>query len=149
MRRYLGQHDTYRCGPIALLNLHKWQGLPVTGKHLSSYQRLCRCQRKDGTPSQAVDRVLGKRGRRMSYREFKNALWEDGGGAAVVLTRHPRLPSGGHFWFVPGIAQRSTDKRVGFLVVNFYRYSTLTLLTWPHMKWLLRHSRVWTFKQTT
>jgi len=79
----------------------------------------------------------------MSYARLKQLI--KSGGAAVLLT-HRSDRRHGHYWFVPGIARRN-DGRMGFLAVNFYREETLTLISWPHMKWLLGHSTVWLFQR--
>ena len=45
-RRYIGQRDHFRCGPIAALNAFKWLGCPLTGDDLSKVSRLCKTQSK-------------------------------------------------------------------------------------------------------
>jgi hypothetical protein len=142
VRRYLGQRDHYRCGPVALLNLDKWSGHDVTAGDLRHYEWRCRCRNPQGTSSRNFSRAVGKRGRRLSYAGFKRLI--ESGGAAVLLTHKPNRRHG-HYWFVPGIARRN-DGRMGFLAVNFRGKETLTLISWPYMKWLLGHSTVWPFQ---
>jgi hypothetical protein len=146
MKRYLGQRDHYRCGPIALLNLNKWLGRAVTGNDLRHHERLCGCRNPNGTSSRDFSGAVGNRGRRLSYTGFKRLI-ESGGGAVILthaMVRRYKFPKyrHAHFWFVPGIGFCDTGH--GFIAVNFSD-ETMTMLSWSYMKWLLSHSTVWPF----
>ena len=53
--RYLGAQYGPTCGPIALVNLHKWQGWPVSRQDLPRYVKLCRWGKQ--APSESTFRV--------------------------------------------------------------------------------------------
>jgi hypothetical protein len=155
MTRYLRQRDTFRCGPVAVLNLAKWQGIRATREHLAAYTQLCKCRKNKGTYSTNLSYAVGKRGRQMSYDEFKRRI--EAGRSAIVLTHAMRRSQGasrykhGHYYFVPALGTRTDDAsgkiiECGFLAVNFIDTETKTIISWPYMKWLLKHSTVWSFK---
>jgi hypothetical protein len=149
--RYLGQRDKFRCGPIALLNLHKWKGKKVTGRDLKHYTWMLGCSRRHGTAEENFSRTLGWRPdtvrnrQRIPYRVFRDEI--NKGKAAVILTK---FPEGGdhagswHYYLVIGIGHKIGDTRNGYIAVNYLTsHRTFTLLAWHHMKWLLKHSVVW------
>lgn len=139
--RFLGQRDRYRCGPIALLNLHKWRGRKVTRRDLPRYTALLGCCRRHGTPEENFARAMGAAGLRLTYRQFKREM--DYGKAAIVLTKKGRIY---HYYLIVGTGERVHDRRHGFIAVNFARHKgTVSLINWPYMKWLLKHSRLWLF----
>jgi hypothetical protein len=139
MRRYLRQRDHYSCGPVALINYHKWLGLPATGRQLKRYQRICKCRRPNGTHPHGFSTAVGKTHHFVSYQNFKKYL--QCGGCAII---NAKVPSGRHYFFVAGIAQRS-DGKISFLAVNYCVDETLTLISWAEMRSILRRSFVWTF----
>jgi len=142
--RFLGQRDSYHCGPIALLNLDKWLGCKVTRRDLPHYTKLLGCCRRHGTPAENFWRTTGQNGGPLTYRRFKRQI--ESGTAAVVLTKYPARNGPWHYYLVPCTGCQVQDKWHGFIAINFARArGTVTLLTWPHMKWLLRHSTVWLF----
>jgi hypothetical protein len=56
-RRYIGQRDHFRCGPIAVLNAFKWLGCPLTRADLPKISKLCRTE-KIGTYQHKVAQAL-------------------------------------------------------------------------------------------
>ena len=141
---FLGQRDNFRCGPITLINLCKWQGYQATKHDLARYTWYCGCHPWHGTPVQNFGRIVRKSGYQMSYARFKRAIVS---GQSAIILAHKR-DSYWHYFFVPGIATRQSDGREGFLAVNFpLARNTLTLVSWQQMERLLRGSIVWTFKQ--
>ena len=141
MIRYLRQHDSYRCGPIALMNLHKWQGLSATRADLHRYVKLCECTKSRGTSRRNFSRAVGKRSKRVTYLEFKKII---GRGSAVLLMRRPYRD--GHFWFCPSTATRTCDNKKGFLGVNFWSHGAVGLISWQYMASILRYCVIWSFE---
>jgi len=140
MIRYLRQHDKYSCGPIALMNLHRWQGLSATRKDLHRYKRLCKCT-KEGTSLRNFSKAIGKRSRKVTYPEFKKMV-----NRGSVIIQMSYLDGGGHFWFCPGTGIRVYDNKTGFIGVNFQGCETVNLVSWQRMQSLLRYCRVWSFE---
>jgi hypothetical protein len=139
--RFLGQRDSYQCGPVALLNLHKWRSRKVTRRDLPRYTALLGCCRRHGTPEENFTRTMGAAGLRLTYRQFKGEM--EYGKAAIVLTKNKRIY---HYYLIVGIGHCTSDRRHGFIAVNFdRRRGTVSLISWPYMKWLLKHSKLWLF----
>ena len=144
--RFLRQRDLFRCGPLALLNLHKLHGRDVTREDLSSYTDLLGCCPRHGTPEENFSRAVHQVGRHMGYARFR--FWIDHERSAIVLTRHPR--GMWHYFLVVGIGECKKDGRHGFIAVNFApSIETVSLINFPYMKWLLQYSTVWTFPKGT
>lgn len=141
MRRWLRQYDGFSCGPVALINLDKWRGKPVTNQDLPRYRRRCRCRPKHGTFDTNFAHAVGSRPRHLTYQHFKQHLLS--GGVAIISAW---LDGGKHLFFVRGVAE-CNDGRQGFLAVNFIVNETLALLSWQHMASLLRHGRTWIFHE--
>ena len=135
MTRFLRQPDSFSCGPVALLNLDKWRGIKVTAKNLPQYKRLCKCSTEVGTYPSQLDRVLGKRGRRLSYQQFK----AHHGAAIIDFT----VRNGGHFFLVIGWGTNGKD--FGWVAINSKH--TINLISAQGMRSILRSSKVWTFSK--
>lgn len=138
--RYICQHDDFNCGPIALMNLHKWQGLSATKKDLRRYTRLCKCTKSNGTTLRDFSKAIGKRSKKVTYSEFKKMVDR---GSVILLIR--RFGKDGHYWFCPGIGTRVCDNKKGFIGVNFGHF-TMILISWQYMRSLLRYCVVWSFE---
>ena len=131
--RYLRQQDKYSCSAVALLNLDKWRGLKVTKKNLPQYIKLCQAKPFVGTFQKQFDKVVGRRGRRLTYKQFKQHP-----GATLFETFYP--DGHAHDYLVLGWA--TDGKHFGWLGVNFGGH-TYCLIHASHVRWLLKHSRVW------
>ena len=142
--RFLGQRNKSGCGPVALLNLHKWQGRKVTRRDLPRYTALLGCCRRHGTPAENFSRTTQHHGYVLTYRQFKREINCDK--AAVLLTKTRRS---WHYYLVVGIGHgASNPRRQGFIAINTNNgRGTVSLINWPYMKWLLKHSTVWLFER--
>ena len=141
MTRFLKQPDNYSCGPVALLNLDKWRGIKVTHEDLPRYKRLCCANFQYGTFKSQMTKIVGKRGRRLSYEQFASHK-----GAAIINCRY-RDGKGGHYFLVIGRCKGIHDNRrtwrYGWVAVNFS--NTVDVLSPDEMRSILKRSRVWTF----
>ena len=135
--KYVKQRDQYTCGPVALLNLDKWRGLSPTYKDLPRYKRLCKTD-STGTQPRQFEKVVGKRGRKLSYSQIKKHP-----GAFILNTKWPE--DGGHYFLVLGWATDGTH--FGWLCVNYLEGQTYVLISPATMKWLLKRSRGWFFSK--
>ncbi len=133
--RYLRQTRPHSCAPIALINLHKWQGLSATGKDFKYYAKLCKWNSGCGTRRRNLAAVLGKRCRRITHPEFEKIIAN--GGAIVVSTYYP--DGYGHTWVCIGTSNR-------FLGINYYKNKTIWSISYQGIVAILKYSYVWTFK---
>jgi hypothetical protein len=59
MPRYLGQRDSFRCGPIAIINIMKWAGYYCTEKKdLKRIAKQLKTTRCNGTSDTPIDKLL-------------------------------------------------------------------------------------------
>lgn len=73
---YIAQHDTFRCGPIAILNALCWAGQSVPDSTLDNLTASCKCRPPKGT----------------TYRPFTSTLRQSGAGLfKVELKVQPTL----------------------------------------------------------
>lgn len=84
--RYIKQHDDINCGPIALMNVHKWQGKRVTYKDLPRYVKLCKRLPRDGTPVSCFSRACNSAPFKGNYAKL--ASWLEGCAAVICNRRH-------------------------------------------------------------
>lgn len=138
--RYVGQHDTYSCGPIAVLNALKWSGMQVTRKsHMKRVNRLCNAGiagvlDRDITKALSNYRRLKFRVRRYVIMRQLDAHLRRGGSAIIAYEfRLGKDDEFGHYIFVPG--KRDED----FVVVNDSFADTLAYCTREEMVDLLRY----------
>lgn len=98
--RYLKQQDRFRCGPVALLNALKWQGLRVSSSGLGDLCELVQC-RDSGTYVNRFHRVAKQLGYRWmqhpNVRKIDKALKT---GNAVLMFRAGKGQANGHFSLV-------------------------------------------------
>ena len=143
--RFLGQRKKSGCGPVALLNLHKWQG------RARSRGGTCRatppCWGVAGGTEHQQKTFRGRHNTTanvLTYRQFKREINCDK--AAVLLTKTRRS---WHYYLVVGIGHgASNPRRQGFIAINTNNgRGTVSLINWPYMKWLLKHSTVWLFER--
>ena len=140
--RFLRETDAYRCGPIALINLAKWQGRRPTRADLPRFERACRFRpphlfRQPGTWDCGITRAVSRRPRRVSYGRFKRII--NGGGAAIVSINEWTKDTG-HIFLVSG---RQGNQ---FTAVNPYMHETVSLLSYQNLYAILQRSMVWTFR---
>ncbi len=84
--RYCKQRDRYSCGALALLNIDKFFGRPVTYKDLPKYKKLVDCKYVTGTQTPNISKVIGRASRRswVSAKRFLSEgncvmmLWDEG-----------------------------------------------------------------------
>jgi len=137
--RYIGQRDTYSCGPIAVLNALKWSGMRVTSRsHMGRVNRLCNSGiagilDRDITHALSKYRKLKFRVRRyITMRQLDAHLRR--GGCAIIS--HEFVIDGedaGHYIFIPS---KTSEK---FLVINDCFCGTVTHYDRKEMTDLLRY----------
>ena len=119
--RYVKQRDKFRCGPIAVLNALKWQGLCITGTALDDLNELLACKRRNsskhsGTYAWKFDRVAKRLGFRRIHKpsvaKLDRALKA---GNAVLTLLSAKDKSWGHYSLVTRGTQRM------YFVVNVNR----------------------------
>lgn len=108
MPRYIGQHQIGHngCGPIAILNVLKWAGVPTSyRKHYPKVAQMCECI--EGTQRSTFEKTLKSLAKGLfsvtairgpTLKEFYNMV--DCGAAAVLLYHNGWC---GHFCFIPEV----------------------------------------------
>src|SRR5271157_3484288 len=107
--RYLKQQDKYSCSAVALLNLDKWRGIKVTKKNLPQYKQLLNTK-ISGTTSEQFNRVVGRKGKRLTYQQLKNHL-----GVVILETTSPLRRR--HDYLVLGWSRHNNV--YGWLAINY------------------------------
>jgi hypothetical protein len=113
MTKYLGQRDTFRCCPIAIVNALKWAkiktwaGLPVNEKLAKTvFSYFCDCEEDIGSDHSATYKFLKQIKElfvfRVPHPTYKNLIGHmKDGGAAII---HSKWYGGGewiyHMWFL-------------------------------------------------
>jgi|2_EtaG_2_1085320.scaffolds.fasta_scaffold00972_18 hypothetical protein len=57
--RYVGQRDSFSCGPLSILNILKWAGYDITSKYLPILKKHCKTD-MGGTNTEIISKVLSK-----------------------------------------------------------------------------------------
>jgi hypothetical protein len=135
MTRFCKQHDTYSCGPVALLNIDKFFGQRVTYKQLPRYSKRVQCVPPDGTFPEAISRILG-RAKRKAWEKAKQFL-KDGGCIMVQSKDHYYLMLMNH--------------REDIGVVNYYGagHGAIHISPQRASRWLKDARRTWYVDNTT
>lgn len=64
MKKYVKQFDDFSCGPIAIINVLKFLGMPTNLKQLTKYKKACKTTSYHGTfeddLNEALHRLIGK-----------------------------------------------------------------------------------------
>ena len=136
--RYIKQRDLQSCSAVVLLNLHKWQGFKITEKQLPKYRKLLQTDPFLGTSRKRFRKIIGKRGRRLTYAQLKAH-----NGATILDTEWPE--GGRHHYLVIGWGKHNTT--YGWVAINYKLGVTYSLIPASTMKCLLKRSLTWTFKK--
>lgn len=140
--RYLKQKDTFRCGPVAVVNTLKWAGYPATYKTVLCLSTIMRTDPLKGTRRNDIDKALNIFTQILRYKKKQRPAAEhiiqhlDNGGAALVLIAYEKGDTEGHYFFI--------DKRDDehFNAINLYDNVTqkdislagLEILLWAKRK---------------
>jgi len=112
--RFCKQRDKYSCGAVALLNIDKFFGRPVTYQALPFYRMLVNCSQAHGTYRRDVTRVLGRASRR-GWKQAKRFLQE---GNCILLDIRWRNGEGHYYLMV--------IHNYGIQIVNYFRDQSTT-----------------------
>ncbi len=129
MVRYVRQRDTFRCGPIAILNALKWAGAPVTAALLPEITAVAGCVYPEGTQPKDFAPALRAFGEKYfsvgtvplpSIRAIENCLREEDRAVLVNygwFNRDAGNALTGHYTLFTGVSARGQR----FTAVNFSR----------------------------
>lgn len=142
---YVVQRDSYRCGPVAILNALRWAGKDVLYKsQIGRLTQLCECVQPKGTKYRPFVRTLRKEGKNWfdielvtepNFGLVEKILGQ--GKAAIWNFKHER---GRHYAFIVS-ADRSKKT---FSVANYVR-DNVPLIAVPReemKKFLNQHDRL-------
>lgn len=128
MTQYIKQRDTFRCGPVAIVNSLRWAGVDIATNYV--YELTDKClttPTNGGTPHYAFDRVLRENGKdvievnlvlKPRMHEIEEHL-KKGGAVALNYLWYDERDNESHRHYVL-ITEESKSGRT-FEVVNDYR----------------------------
>lgn len=124
MTRYIKQRDTFRCGPVAVLNSIRWAGLGVATDFVYDLSEFMGCTRPGGTPAAPFEETLRDMGRALQLYKvstmYKPKLYQiedhlEKDGSVILNVSSDRTFNRRHYMNVIG----TTGKK--FTVVNAYQ----------------------------
>lgn len=144
--RYVSQKDEYNCGPTAIINLIKWQGLSASWKDIPEIRlqmwgnkKREKAMRGLGTPIFILDEFIRNNEHlqntlvctknKPTIKDIKKHLTKN---RAILLDFYWSLEEGGHYTLIIGL---SGDR---FITVNFKKGKTVQKIKMTEMQKLLK-----------
>lgn len=113
--RYLKQRDQFRCGPIAIINVLKWAGLPATYKTIDLFSIIMRTNENKGTKRLEITKALKlfdpvikfKHKNKPTSDDIRNHL--DSNRIALVLIRwiDEKKKAHGHYFVIDRVSNNN------------------------------------------
>lgn len=137
--RYVKQRDDYNCGPIAIVNVLKWAGLPLTYGSMHIFNQLMKTSLRRGTRRSEISSVLKLFKEVISFRHKKEPTLDDirnhldKGGIAIVLVRWMEDgQSWGHYFVVDEVINGGIYSVINFTMSKPARdvMTSYTLAEW-------------------
>lgn len=144
---YVAQRDRYSCGPVAVLNVMKWAGIPVTKKNLRTLITACEAVPRTvnpdnpGTTQERLEQVFQ---RMLDSKATFTKIWDPSemiirdhiisGGIVGLHYNYFKSDWNAHFSLVIDILGRD------WVMVNEKHVSVVKILG-TEMRWMLRRNQ--------